>query len=302
MISIPVAILGVMIFGIIPLMYVTNGYSGFIMSIVSNEEFENEFAKIPEVKFFIEKYPNYTTGHLSDFLGWKIINYDAKVGENFIHLSVKKSVIHQGVKVSAGCSASGTNFAFDVLDDAVMDYLKKDTCLKTPLTIQVCRNGCTDVTILQGAAVERNQSLDPVVIVELGKNNTVTWNNKDDTGHGLVSNTDGVNSWGTSKILKPGESYSNTFEKQGIFSYHGQPHPWISGTVVVLPSNTDKENLPSSNDHDFKKMHMHNACNEHSFCFGAFENGTQIMIQCDFPIHGCNTSNFDDYVEAKNEN
>ena len=112
-ISIPIAILGVMVFGVIPLMYVTNGYSGFIMSIVSDEEFEKEFAKIPEVKFFIEKYPNYTTGHLSDFLGWKIINYDAKVGENFIHLSVKKSVIHQGVKVSAGCSASGTNFAFD---------------------------------------------------------------------------------------------------------------------------------------------------------------------------------------------
>ena len=114
----------------LPLMYITNGYSGFIMSVVSDEEFEEEFSKIPEVKLFIEKYPNYTTGHLSDFLGWKIINYNANVGEDFIHLSVKKSVIHQGVKVSAGCSASGTNFAFDILDEDVLIYLKNDKCPK----------------------------------------------------------------------------------------------------------------------------------------------------------------------------
>lgn len=144
-ISIPIAILGIMIFGIVPLMYITNGYSGFMMSIISDEEFEKDFAKIPEVKFFIEKYPNYTTNHSSDFLGWKIINYDGDVGQNDVHLSVKKSVLHQGVKVSAGCEVGvSSGYALNILDDKVMDYLKNDTCEKKPLKIHVCRGGCTD--------------------------------------------------------------------------------------------------------------------------------------------------------------
>ena len=299
-ISIPVAILGIMIFGIIPLMYITNGYSGFIMSIISDEEFEEEFTKIPEVKFFIEKYPNYTTSHLADFLGWKIINYDADVGQNVIHLSVKKSVLHQGVKVSAGCSVGPYNYALNILDNDVMDYLKNDMCLEKPLKIQVCRGGCEDVTILQGAVVEGNESLDPKIItVVLGKNNTVTWVNRDDVLHAFSSNS-ANNSWWTG-IMKPGESSSVTFNNTGIFSYHGTPNPWITGAVIVLSVDYDERNLPSSDDYDFQKMHMHNACTEHSFCSGVFENGTQIMIQCDFPIHGCDPVSFDNYVETKNE-
>jgi len=300
--SIPVAILGIMIFGIVPLMYITNGYSGFIMSVISDEEFEEEFSKIPEVKFFIEKYPNYTTGHLSDFLGWKIINYDANVGENFIHLSVKKSVIHQGVKVSAGCSIGGSyNYALNILDDDVLNYLKSDICLERPLKVQVCRGGCEDVTVLQGAVLEGNESLDPEVItVVLEKNNTVTWVNRDDVAHALSSDYEN-NSWQTG-IMKPGESSSVTFNNTGVFRYHGTPHPWISGAVIVLSGNYDESKLPSSDYHDFQKMRMHNACTEeHSFCFGVFENGTQIMIQCDFPIHGCGPASFDDYVEVENE-
>ena len=304
-ILIPVTILGIMIFGIVPLMYITNGYSGFIMSVISDEEFEEEFAKISEVKLFIEKYPNYTTSHSADFLGWKIINYDASIGQNAVHLSVKKSVIHQSVKVSAGCSVGEAySYALNILDDEVKDYLKNDICLEKPLKIQVCRGGCSDVKILQGAVMEGNESLDPeVVIVVLGKNNTVTWINNDDTGHGLVSNLRGMDFWRTSGILKPGESFSNTFNKSGIFPYHGQPHPWISGAVIVVPANYDENKLPSSNDYDFQRMYTHNACTEeHSFCFGAFENGTQIMTQCDFPIHGCGPVSFDSYVEEENEN
>ena len=49
-------------------MIVAIQYSGFIISSTTDSVFEEEFVKIPEVAFFIEKYPNYTTGHLQDAL------------------------------------------------------------------------------------------------------------------------------------------------------------------------------------------------------------------------------------------
>ena len=235
LVIIVVSVPGIIIFGPIPLMIASNAYSGIIISSTPDSVFEEDFLNIPEVEFFVEKYPHYTTNHSGDFLGWKIINYDADVGQNVIHLSVKKSVLHQGVKVSAGCSVGPYNYALNILDDDVMDYLKNDICVKKPLKIQVCRGGCEDVTILQGAVIEGNKSLDPEVItVVLGKNNTVTWVNRDDVAHGIISDIGGENFWGTSGVLRPGELYSNTFEKPGVFEYHGQPHPWITGKVIVL--------------------------------------------------------------------
>ena len=73
------------------------------------------------------------------------------------------------------------------------------------------------------------------------KNNTVTWINEDDVGHGITSDKGGDGAWGSPGILKPGESFSHTFNESGIFEYHGQPHPWMTGTVIVL-ENTENEN------------------------------------------------------------
>ncbi len=89
----------------------------------------------------------------------------------------------------------------------------------------------SSVIIPQSAMIEGNESLIPKVItVVLGKNNTVTWINQDDTGHGIASDNA---SWGSPGILKPGDSFSVTFNSTGIFEYHGQPGPWITGKVVV---------------------------------------------------------------------
>ena len=158
----------------------------------------------------------------------------------------------------------------------------------------------SSVSILQGAVVEENEALDPQIItVVLGKNNTVTWTNHDDVSHSLSGDYEN-SSWWTG-LIKPGESSSVKFNSTGVFSYHGTPGPWISGVVIVLPDVYEKFNLPSSDAYDFKRMHMHNACTEESYCFGVFENGTQILTQCDFPIHGCGFLSFDDYVGAKND-
>ena len=122
-------VVGGIIIGPVILMIVAIQYSGFIISNTSDEVFEEEFAKIPEVEFFIHKYPNYTTSHLQDIIGWKIIFYKFK-GENnkSINLEVKKSVLNQSVKISAGCNKGGF-FAFDIPQDRVMDYLQDNECL-----------------------------------------------------------------------------------------------------------------------------------------------------------------------------
>jgi hypothetical protein len=90
------------------------------------------------------------------------------------------------------------------------------------------------VIIPLGAVIEGNQHLIPKEItVVLGKNNTITWSNEDDTAHTFVSDMGGAQMWSTG-IMKPEESSSVTFNKTGTFEYHGQPGPWITGKVIVL--------------------------------------------------------------------
>ena len=111
----------------------------------------------------------------------------------------------------------------------------KDKCMWEQEFSWTAQYGKSDPTvmILQGAVVE-NQSLDPKVIsVVLGKNNTLVWVNGDDVPHGIASDNGGDHSWGTGTIL-PGESASVIFNQTGIFEYHGVPHPWITGKVIVL--------------------------------------------------------------------
>ena len=125
-----VIVVGGIIIGPVIYMIVAIQYSGFIISSTPDSVFEEEFAKIPEVAFFIEKYPNYTTGHLQDIIGWKIILYESKgVDNKSINLEAQKSVLHHGVKVSAGCNEGGFGFALDVPQEKVMDYLQNDECL-----------------------------------------------------------------------------------------------------------------------------------------------------------------------------
>ncbi|NNL58092.1 MAG: hypothetical protein HKP31_01265 [Nitrosopumilus sp.] len=89
------------------------------------------------------------------------------------------------------------------------------------------------VLILLGAVLEENESLDPKIIaVVLNKNNTVLWTNGDDVPHTFVGDT-GDEMWSTG-MIKPGESSSVTFNRTGVFEYHGTPGPWITGKVIVL--------------------------------------------------------------------
>src|SRR5271154_5026962 len=58
---------------------------------------------------------------------------------------------------------------------------------------------------------------------------TVTWTNRDDIPHTVVS-TDGVSK---SKVLDTDEKFSFTFAKAGTFDYFCSIHPKMVGKVVV---------------------------------------------------------------------
>jgi plastocyanin len=58
---------------------------------------------------------------------------------------------------------------------------------------------------------------------------TVTWINRDDTPHTVVSD----NAVFKSKALDTDEKFSYTFDKAGTYPYHCSIHPKMTGQVVV---------------------------------------------------------------------
>ena len=67
----------------------------------------------------------------------------------------------------------------------------------------------------------------PLVTVKPGT--TVTWTNRDDIPHTVVSK----NAVFKSKVLDTGDSFSFTFAKPGQFGYYCSLHPHMTGTIVV---------------------------------------------------------------------
>jgi plastocyanin len=57
----------------------------------------------------------------------------------------------------------------------------------------------------------------------------VTWVNCDEDRH--TSTADG-GAW-SSPLLVPGDAFTRTFDEAGTFPYHCEPHPFMTGRVVV---------------------------------------------------------------------
>ena len=105
------------------------------------------------------------------------------------------------------------------------------------------------VLIPEGSSLESNPPflVPDVIKVKIGVNNTVRWINQDKVPHSVISDTgysDPVTgaSFGTLEsngqlaggFMREGASYEFTFRETGEFGYHGEPHPWMQGTVIVL--------------------------------------------------------------------
>jgi plastocyanin len=67
------------------------------------------------------------------------------------------------------------------------------------------------------------------VDVRVRSGERVTWINCDEDAH--TSTADG-GEW-SSPLLSPGDAFTQTFAAPGEFAYHCEPHPFMTGRVIV---------------------------------------------------------------------
>jgi len=77
----------------------------------------------------------------------------------------------------------------------------------------------------------------------LGINNKVIWTNHDTTAHSVTTDNQyndqingPFNSIDTIGLVLPQKTYEFTFTKDGEYSYHCEPHPWMTGKVIIVKS------------------------------------------------------------------
>ena len=69
---------------------------------------------------------------------------------------------------------------------------------------------------------------------------TITWGNDDSVGHTVTSGRPSDTQTGTyfdSSLIRSGQTWSFTFENPGTYYYFCQIHPWMSGSLVIMPTN-----------------------------------------------------------------
>ncbi len=97
------------------------------------------------------------------------------------------------------------------------------------------------IEIVLGAVVEGNENYVPnAPTVLLEKDNHVIWENNDDTPHTVTPDHRTSDSYsgdfGSSGVLKAGETYEFVFTEPQEVHYHCDPHPWMKGTINIEKS------------------------------------------------------------------
>ncbi|AFS81536.1 blue (type1) copper domain-containing protein [Candidatus Nitrosopumilus koreensis AR1] len=97
------------------------------------------------------------------------------------------------------------------------------------------------IQIVPGAVIEGNENYVPnkaEALLEI--NNKVIWENHDDTAHTVTPDHRHADTYsgdfGSTGVLKPGDTYEFLFTEPQEVHYHCQPHPWMTGSVIVEKS------------------------------------------------------------------
>jgi len=102
-------------------------------------------------------------------------------------------------------------------------------------------NGDFIIEIVLGAVIDGNENYVPnKPTVLLGFTNKVIWQNNDDTPHTVTPDHRQSDSYsgdfGSSGVIKSGETYEFLFTESQTVPYHCEPHPWMTGTITVEKS------------------------------------------------------------------
>jgi plastocyanin len=122
----------------------------------------------------------------------------------------------------------------------------KDANAKPQLPTEILNPPDTaKVSIIEGSSQPSQQkNFEPKEIRgTLGVNNKVIWTNLDTTAHSVTSDTQFTdqingpfNSIDSIGLVLPKKTYEFTFTKDGEYAYHCEPHPWMTGKVVIVKS------------------------------------------------------------------
>jgi plastocyanin len=109
------------------------------------------------------------------------------------------------------------------------------------------------VTIPPGAGLDPRIGFEPAVIsIIIGVNNTVVWVNRDSSWHTAHSNIPEF----YSNYIQPGSNFTHTFQYPGIYPYHCDPHPWMTGKITVYPATTGNGNAQTVLSSENLSMNM----------------------------------------------
>jgi plastocyanin len=97
------------------------------------------------------------------------------------------------------------------------------------------------IEIVPGAVIEGNENYVPnKASALLTINNKVIWENNDDTAHTVTPDHRHADSYsgdfGSPGVMKPGDFYEFLFTEPQEVHYHCEPHPWMTGSIIVEKS------------------------------------------------------------------
>jgi plastocyanin len=101
------------------------------------------------------------------------------------------------------------------------------------------------VSIIEGSSQPSQQkNFEPKEArATLGINNKIIWTNDDTTAHTVTSDNQFIdqisgpyNSVDSIGLILPQKTYEFTFTKDGEYPYHCEPHPWMTGKVIIVKS------------------------------------------------------------------
>lgn len=97
----------------------------------------------------------------------------------------------------------------------------------------------TTVNIVEGAFNENQQDdfVPGTINVQLGIDNHVIWKNQDQVAHTVTPDDPYEDSYsgkfGSEGVVHSGEEYEFLFTESAEIPYHCEPHPWMTGKVVI---------------------------------------------------------------------
>jgi plastocyanin len=94
--------------------------------------------------------------------------------------------------------------------------------------------GCTDVSAGHSTTVDLKSFCVIPTLIRVTPGSEVTFVNRDPMTHVIVG---AGFAWGSEDELAPGESFSATFDRDGVYPFQCYLHPGMSGAVLVGDAN-----------------------------------------------------------------